>query len=93
MTLDKRRDAFYKDDGEDVDDYDDDDADCDDGEYVDEEGVAYNDETEEEQIKYVSKTTARVPKTSRRSTKGRQLKRWDGKNSLTHTTTNPKCEC
>ena len=46
MTLDKQGDAFYRDDGEDV-DYDDD-ADCDDGEYVNEDGVAYNDENDDE---------------------------------------------
>jgi hypothetical protein len=76
MSLNKRRDAFFMDDGE----YDDvDEADYDDGEYVDEEGLVYNEDDEDkEQIKY-EKSTGRATKSSRASTKGRQLKRWDGK--------------
>jgi hypothetical protein len=81
MSLNKRRDAFFMDDGE----YDDvDEADYDDGEYVDEEGVAYNDDNDDEQIKYEKSTgratkSSRATRSSRASTKGRQLKRWDGK--------------
>jgi len=81
MALDKQRGAFYKDDGEYIDD---DDVDYDDGEYVDEDGVAYDDDNNDEQIKYVSNTTGRATKSSRKSTKGRQLKRWDGEFSTTH---------
>jgi hypothetical protein len=92
MSLNKRRDAFFMDDGEyedvDGDDYDD-------GEYVDEEGVAYNDDNEDDKIKY-EKPTGRATKSSRdnksgrASTKGRQLKRWDGKITPTHIVAKPK---
>jgi hypothetical protein len=87
MSLNKRRDAFFMDDGE----YDGGAAaDYDDDEYVDEDGVAYDDDNEVEQIKYVAKSTARATKSGRASTKGRQLKRWDGKISSTRNITKPK---
>ncbi|KAM0699735.1 hypothetical protein Q7P36_000738 [Cladosporium allicinum] len=74
MSLNKRRGAFFMDDGE----YDDVDvADYDDGEYVDEDGVAYDDDNDGVEIKYEAKGSARVSKSGRASTKGRQLKRWD----------------
>ena len=51
MSLNKRRGAFFMDDGE----YDDVDvADYDDGEYVDEDGVAYDDDNDGVEIKYLS---------------------------------------
>jgi hypothetical protein len=88
MSLNKRRDAFFMDNGEydggAAADYDDDD------EHVDEDGVAYDDDNDGDQIKYVAKSAARATKSGRASTKGRQLKRWDGKISSTRNITKPK---
>jgi len=94
MSLNKRRDAFFMDDRE----YEDvDGADYDDGEYVDEDGVAYNDDNDDDTIKYEKSTgratkSSRAAKSSRASTKGRQLKRWDGKINPTHIIAKPKLE-
>jgi hypothetical protein len=88
MSLNKRRDALFMDNGE----YDGGtESDYDDGDYVDEDGVAYDDDNNNgEQIKNVAKSAGRATKSGRASTKGRQLKRWDGKISSTHNITKPE---
>lgn len=84
MSLNKRRDTFFMDNGE----YDDSaEDDYGDGEYIDEDGVAYDDDNDGKQTKNVAKSAARATKSGRASTKGRQLKRWDGKISSTHNIT------